>query len=131
MKGLLIFLEQNPWVVLLAKFCFCTINLSGRRISAEIPIRYLCVRFWHVLHKKHLTCLRATKLALWTHLSHSLHRYALSAGQYNEACKPHSSQEVEQPLVAENDEEICWGGKLLHEPPRCFSSTPLHILRSL
>jgi adenine specific DNA methylase Mod len=39
--------------------CLLSLQLTivGSNTSVEAPMRYLCVRFWHVLHSMHLTCL--------------------------------------------------------------------------
>jgi len=116
--------EQFLWMLLLLG------RLYWRMTSSEAPLRHLLVRFWQVLHKKHRTCLSAKKLALWTKLSHFLHKYASSAWQYSEAWNPQSSQDIERDLVSHN-EATCLGGNLLQKPPRFFSSrVPLHILRN-
>lgn len=122
--------EQFLWMLLLLGRLSMVLTVAGRMISSEAPMRHLLVRFWQVLHKKHRTCLSAKKLALWTKLSHFLHKYALSAWQYNEACNPQSSQDIEHDLVSHN-EATCLGGNLLQKPPRFFSSmVALHILRN-
>lgn len=56
----------------LESHCLLSLQLTivGSNTSVEAPMRYLCVRFWHVLHSMHLTCLRARKFAPCTHLSH-------------------------------------------------------------
>lgn len=93
-NGLFSFLEQfvvsNDWHWLPSE----ELTRVGSTTSIETPMRYLCVSFWHVLHRKHLTCLRAKKLAPWTHWSHFLHKYASSAWQYNDARELHSSQAI-------------------------------------
>jgi hypothetical protein len=104
--------------------------VDGRITSNEAPMRHLLVRFWHVSHKKHITCLSAKKLALWTKLSHFLHKYALSEWQYNEAFNPQSSQDIELVLdFVSHIEAFSLGGKLLHELWFFSSIVPLHILR--
>ncbi|GFY99134.1 B-box type zinc finger family protein [Actinidia rufa] len=99
--------------------------MVGSSTSNEVPMRYRCVRPWHVLQSKHLMCLRAKKLAPCTDLSHFLHRNALSAWQYNEAHDSQSSQatvawpETASFRVSVRLKQPSWLGS---------SSLPLHIL---
>lgn len=103
--------------------------IDGSTTSTETPRRYRCVRFWHVLQRKHLICLRAKKLALWTHLSQFLHKKASSAWQYSDALALQSSQDMIEPVEASRKAAslgIC--GR--QRPPNFPSSRPWHILRN-
>lgn len=106
------------------------LTIVGSSTSCEAPMRHLCVRFWHLLQRKHLTCLRAKKLAPWTHLSHSLHRYASSAWQYKKALDLQSSHFTSpEPLVAllESEKPPSFRQELDAFLPCC---NPLHIFRT-
>jgi len=107
--------------------CLLSLQLTivGSNNSVEAPMRYLCVRFWHVLHSMHLTCLWARKFAPCTHLSHFWHKNASSAWQYNDALDPHSSQQTNLEVALDETTSSP------QEPPWLFLSwwIPLHIFR--
>lgn len=107
--------------------CLLSLQLTivGSNTSVEAPMRYLCVRFWHVLHSMHLTCLRARKFAPCTHLSHFWHKSASSAWQYNDALDPHSSQQTNLEVALDETTSPP------QEPPWLSLSwwIPLHIFR--
>lgn len=109
----------------LESHCLLSLQLTivGSNTSVEAPMRYLCVRFWHVLHSMHLTCLRARKFAPCTHLSHFWHKSASSAWQYNDALDPHSSQQTNLEVALDETTSSP------QEPPWLFLSwwIPLHF----
>lgn len=129
-KGILRDVEQSLSSLLVLHPCLLSLKLTivGSTISVEAPMRYLCVRFWQVLQRKHLICLKAKKLAPWTHLSHFLQRKALSAWQYKDAWDPQSSQQTK--LEVSLPEPASSSSCFLQNLPWLWllSSTPLHIL---
>lgn len=124
-KGVLSILELFLSTLELYLLLSTQLTIVGSKTWSETPMRYRCVRLWHVLQRKHLTCLRAKKLASCTHLSHFLHRNASSAWQYNEALLPQSSQETKREVVLFTLTET---SSLKQKPVACW--VPLHILEA-
>ncbi|KAI8012706.1 hypothetical protein LOK49_LG06G01480 [Camellia lanceoleosa] len=125
-KGLFSVFEHFVLTLELHRFLSPQLTTVGNNTSDEDPTRYRCVRPRQVLQRKHLMCLFAMKLAPCTHLSHFLHKKALSAWQYNEACDSQSSQATEG-WVAWAETASFWISDRRKPPWLGSSSLPLHI----